>query len=135
MISRLYKWIIYDVIMGVTPVAMAILFRYLANGDAQLDGQVPEVLFGVIVLNVTAIREITEVTSNKFKSTFRFLIPVLIIASIIAAIVYGGIIGIKAIKPSHEVVALIRASFIMLLVFFIMALITQVMIEKAGRAP
>ena len=136
--ARIYNWLLYDVAFALLPVFAAWVFSNMARravaergGVEPFNSDLPEVLFFVIVLNVTAVRDIQKVTEPPhLKNTFSVLTSSQLLCAVASSILYGGVRFLRVINPEASVADLMTLSIGIAVIFFFVAALTQILITK-----
>lgn len=140
MLRRIINWFLYDVLIGIMPVGVAFVFRELAKKVLEkqwpsqpqplVDAELPEILFFIIVLNITAIRDINNLTKPiRLEGTFNILKSAQMICAVGASIFYGGLRFARFIDPNLSLPLFMYISVGIVIIFWFVAGITQVLIS------
>jgi hypothetical protein len=101
--SALIRWVTYSVVFALLPVAIVVFLRGLASKLSWNDlASSPEFLFFAIMLNATALGDLSELApALRKESLYRCLHSALLLAAVISAVFYGCLVfeGIFATAP------------------------------------
>jgi glucan phosphoethanolaminetransferase (alkaline phosphatase superfamily) len=90
-LSTLARWLFYNVIFALIPISIAVSFRALGNKLSWNSiSASPEFLFFAIMLNATALGDLSEISQALHgELTYRVLHSAILLCAIVSAIFYG----------------------------------------------
>lgn len=133
--KRLVRWFTYNVIFALLPLGTMLLLRALAGKlTVAAVAESPEILFFALMINATAVGDLTEITTHLggWDLTFRIFGSALLLGAVCSAILYGCLVYDSVVGPGSATfrAQLLSVSIWLAIVFFVLSTIVEALIGR-----
>ncbi len=135
MTKRLIRWMTYNLMFALLPLAASLFLHKLANKlTLEAMANSPEILFFSIMVSAISLGDISEINFiiKKWDITFGVLKSALLLGAVWSAILYGSFLydSIIGQSLSNFRIQLLNVSMLLAVILFILSTIVQVLIGK-----